>query len=379
VRVALLGPVYPYRGGIAHHTASLFGAFTGLGHDVRVYNFTRQYPGLLFPGQRQTDTSREPIVVPSERTVDSLNPATWVRTAWRMRRFRPDVVVVQWWHPFFAPSYGTIARLVRRQGSSRVVFLCHNVRPHDATVWDEGLLRWAYGAADAFVLQAAVEEPVLRRLVRGHPPVAAVPHPTYDVFVGPGPRPSAAAARSSLGLAAERVLLFFGLVRPYKGLGVLIEAMARLRHLDLALVVAGEFYEDAAPHRRRIAALGLTQRIHLNDRYIPNEQVPQYFAAADLVVLPYLSATQSGIVQIAYAFGVPVVVSAVGGIPEVVTSGETGLLVAPGDPEALAGAIARFFDEDLGPRMRAGIERRRGELTWPRVAEAILDVAMGGT
>jgi glycosyltransferase involved in cell wall biosynthesis len=370
VKVALLGPAHPYRGGIAHYTASLYRAIESAGHPVRLYNFTRQYPGFLFPGVTQTDQSEQAITVPSLRCVDTLNPATWISTAVRIGRYQPDLLVVQWWHPYFSPSYGTIARLSRRFGKSKVVILCHNVLPHEATVLDKRLLRFAYGSAEAFVVQAPREEALLRPLLRREVHVEVVPHPRYDVFAEDAVEIEPSVARETLGIKGDRVILFFGYIRPYKGLSVLIQAMSQLENQDIKLIIAGECYSDKRSYVNQLEVLGLTDRVYFFDRYIANEEVPTFFAAADVAVLPYLTATQSGVAQLAFALGVPVIVSAVGGIPDVVEDGETGLLVPPDHPELLAAAIDRFYDDDLEQTLRDAV-KRQGAGGWDSLVDAL--------
>ncbi|MBN1944557.1 MAG: glycosyltransferase [Bradymonadales bacterium] len=372
MKLAFVGPCYPYRGGIAHYNSSLALAARECGHEVRLYNFTRQYPGPLFPGATQLDPSPPgPDTPTSIRCIDSLNPLTWLLTGRRIKRFRPDLVVVQWWHPFFAPSFGTIARSVRRHRTATVLFLCHNVFPHEASAVDRLLLRYAYGQADGFVVQASVERDKIHSLLGRDAVVEVAPHPPYDRFTRQATPIDPATARQTLGLTASRILLFFGLIRPYKGLGVLLEALARVQTPDLQLVVVGECYEDKKRYRDQIDRLGIGGRVLLVTRYIPDDQVPLYFAAADVAVLPYLSATGSGIAQMAFAFGLPVIVSGVGGIPEMVKEGETGLLVPPGCPDVLARAIDRFYSERLADRLRAGIQADRRENGWRSVVEAL--------
>lgn len=368
--VALLGPVYPYRGGIAHYTARLAQALHDTGHAPLVVNLTRQYPAALFPGSTQEDTSRQAFETPSVRWVDSMRPDTWISTAARLRRQGVTTLAVQWWHPYFAPSFGSIARLCRRAGLD-VVFVCHNVEPHERSPADRLLLRWAYGGASRFVVHARAERERMEHYARGRR-VDVVPHPTYDLFAT-GPQPTRQQAREALGLHGDdEVALFFGLIRPYKGLPVLLEALAHGRERRrIRLVIAGECYGDASEVTAQIERLGLTDRVTAHLHYIANEEVGRYMQAADVVVAPYLHATQSGIVQVAYAFGVPVITTRVGGIPEVVWQGETGLLVEPGDRDGLANALVRFFAEGLGPDMRRGVERRRLELTWERLARVV--------
>jgi glycosyltransferase involved in cell wall biosynthesis len=370
VTIAVLGPVYPYRGGIAHYTARLVRALAEAGEEVLTVNLTRQYPSALFPGSSQEDGSKQPFDTVSERWVDSMRPDSWFRTVVRLRRRGVKKLVIQWWHPYFAPAFGTIGRLARRAGIE-VVFVCHNVEPHEGTPFDRLALAWAYGGADRFVVHAQAERSKLERYAGGRP-VAVVAHPVYDLFAE-GVLPDPAAARAELGLGAEEeVLLFFGLIRPYKGLEVLLRAMpAILAKRPVKLVIAGECYGDDQPLHALIEQLGIGGALKLDLKYVPNEAVASYMVAADAVVVPYLHATQSGIVQVAYAFGKPVITTRVGGIPEVVWEGETGLLVPPSDPAALAAAVERFFAEELAKPFAAGIARRLPELSWEHLARVV--------
>ncbi|MCA9564491.1 MAG: glycosyltransferase [Myxococcales bacterium] len=371
MNIAILGPVHPYRGGIAHYTTSLMQALERAGHQCRVINFTRQYPDLLFPGKTQEDTTESAFEVDSQRLIDSANPVSWVKTSRMLGRERPDVVLVQWWHPYFAFSYGTIGHLVRRFSGSKIIFLCHNVLPHESSFVDRVLTRYAFGGASGFIVQASEQAKLLASLVGEGRPVEVAPHPVYDVFAKGEVKLEQEAARRQLGTKAPNVLLFFGYIRPYKGLRILLHALAKLQTEDVELIVAGECYEKVQEYRDLINELGLSDRVQLFDRYVENDEVPGLFAAADVVVLPYLSATQSGIVQVAYAFGKPVIVSRVGGIPEVVDEGHSGLLVEPDDPQGLATAIDRFYEENLAETLSAGVIEKREEFGWDKVVSAV--------
>ncbi|MCB9506870.1 MAG: glycosyltransferase [Myxococcales bacterium] len=371
MRVAVLGPVHPYRGGIAHYTARLAKELVAEGHDVLVLNLSRQYPAALFPGTTQEDSSERRFDVPAERIVDSLDPRTWVRAARRLREWRAELLVVQWWHPYFAASFGVIAGAARAAGVE-TVFVCHNVLPHESSPVDRLLAGLAYRTASRFVVHARAEAARVATLIRD-PNVGVHPHPIYDLFDSTEPSAaSAEAARAALNISAERVLLFFGLIRHYKGLDILLDAMPRIaRETGASLLVAGECYDDLAALEAQIDRLGIRDHVRLDARYVANEEVPTLVAAADAVVLPYRHATQSGVAQVAYACGRPVITTAVGGIPEVVWDGETGLLVPPEDPGAIADAVARFYREDLGPVLRAGVERRAKELSWAGLVEVV--------
>ena len=375
MRVAVLGPVYPYRGGIAHYTARLARELVAEGHDVLVVNLTRQYPAALFPGTTQEDASRDTFDVPAERLVDSLDPRSWARAARRVRAFGADLLVVQWWHPYFAASFGAVAYACRAFGI-RVVFVCHNVLPHEASPVDRVLAAAAFGSASSLLVHARAEAARVPKvapwLARRPGGVLVHPHPVYDLFEAGAPI-ERDEARAQLGVRAERVLLFFGLIRRYKGLDILLDAMPRVvAETGAFLLIAGECYDDLPALEAQIDRLGLRDHVRLDARYVANEEVPTLVAACDAVVLPYRHATQSGVAQVAYACGRPVISTAVGGIPEVVWEGETGLLVPPEDPGALADAIVRFYRDDLASTLREGVARRVGELSWAGLVQALV-------
>ncbi len=373
MRVALLGPTHPHRGGIAHYTTLLARAFAK-SHETHIVSFSRLYPGLLFPGVTQFDRSMEALLPPvePEPLLDSVNPLTWRRTGVRLRALAPDLLVVPWWHPFFGPSLGTASRLARRGDRPKRIFLVHNVEPHEPTPVDRWLAGYGLGAADGFMVHAQAEAERLRSRARGRP-IRVHPHPTYEFFSER--RPSRESARAAIG-ARGRVILFFGYVRPYKGLADLLEAL-RLAGGDAwdQLYVVGEFYEPRARYEAALQEPALQSKVTVVDRYLPNEEVATYFAAADVVALPYRSATGSGIAQVAFGAGVPVIATRTGGLEEVVEEGISGLLVPPSDPSALARAIERYFGENLGPRLRQGVEGTRGRFSWNALKDALIDLS----
>jgi len=375
LRFALVGTAYPQRGGIAHYVALLSRALQEAGHEVLVISFSRQYPGFLFPGTSQEETGPESIPVDAAPLIDTLNPVSWMRAAHRLIGFRPHLVVFKYWMPFFAPAYGTIVRLVKRR-RIRTCFLLDNVIPHERRIGDLAMTRYALAPVDTFVAQSKSVAEDLRRF-RPEAPLWQVPHPVYSIF---GDAPGREAARARLGVRAREVALFFGFIRRYKGLLTLLEAVARIpADRDFQLLVGGEFYEDPAPYRAAIAELGLAERVVLHDRYIPNEEVGEFFSAANVVVLPYLSATQSGIAQIAFHYDRPVITTDVGGLPEIVEDGVAGDIVPPGDAEALARTLLAYFDEGREAIYSPRVAQVKERFSWGRLVEALEEAAGAGS
>jgi glycosyltransferase involved in cell wall biosynthesis len=374
MRVVLIGPAYPYRGGIAHFTTSLARTFQEE-HSTWVVNFRRLYPSLLFPGKTQLDESASPIRVHSHRWLDSIAPWTYWTTGRRIRRLQPDLVVFQWWHPFFAPAYRGVCEAMGRALRERTIFLCHNVLPHESSPVDRLLSRLAFAYPRRFLVQSREDRGRLQELKPGAR-IVVRPHPIYEVFVRN--EVDAVEARRRLGVEG-RMLLFFGLIRPYKGLSVLLEAFARAaEEIQATLWVVGEFYEPREPYDELVERLGIGRRIRWVDRYVPDEEVELYFRACDGVVLPYRSATQSGIVQVAYAFDRPVIVTRVGGLPDVVEDGRTGLVVPPDDPEALARAMVRFYREGMDRRGPEAVARVKGRFSWESCRDGLIELVREG-
>ncbi len=387
MKLAILGPAHPLRGGIAYYLALLNRELVRAGHDVTFIGFKKQYPErvpnlplvrrLRFPGSDQRDSGAATIPVPNEPLFVPWNPWSWWRTARAVARSGADVLVLKWWIPFFGPGYFAVAAFLHRR-HVRVVAILDNVVPHESWPLGRFITRAALGQMDGFIAQSKAVESDLLTLLPGTDParIRLVPHPTYD-FTAAAP-PDQQTARRELGLGESRVILFFGFIKAYKGLLVLLEAVPHLRAQfgdDIRVLVVGDFYEDPSPYRRRIAELAIGDRVTLVPGYTPNDEVPRYFVASDLVVLPYLSATQSGIVQIAYRYDRPVVTTNVGGLPEFVSEGETGYLVPPGDSVALAAAIARFYREADRAAMARAITARRAETSWARLVAAITELA----
>ena len=373
MRICLVGPSHPYRGGISHYTAMLAREMRAQ-HEILLLNFSRLYPGFLFPGRTQFDEGAPALALDSRRLIDSVQPLSWRRAADEVCDFRPDIVVFQWWQPFFAPAYHSMCGRIRARTKARIVFVCHNVLPHESSPVDRALTKLAFARADGFVVQSREDGRILASLRPGAR-VEFNPMPVFDLFSAGGASADPVRLRRELNVGT-RVILFFGLVRAYKGLHTLLQAFAlEATALDATLLIVGEFYEDRAPYDAAIRELGIGDRVRIVDRYVPDADVPAYFRAADVVVLPYVTATQSAIVQTAFSFERPVIVTAVGGLPDVVKDGVTGYVVPPQNPRALADAMLRFYREDAGPRMSAAIREHAGEFAWSRCVDAILSAA----
>lgn len=369
MRIGLLGPAHPLRGGIAQYLALLAGELSQE-HIVHYLSLIRQYPSFLFPGQSQEDPSDSPLVVPNERVLDPMNPLTWSQAARRARELQLDALVYKWWIPFFGPAYAPVLAGAKK-GGAVTIMIADNLVPHEKRPFDQGLTRLVTDRTDGYLVMSKAVEQDVARLLPGAP-VRRVPHPVYAQYGAAGRSRDEARARA--GLTGD-VLLFFGFVRRYKGLDVLIEAMPRVRaKRDVTLVVAGEFYEPVAPLRARIAELALDDCVRVLDRYVADEEVGDLVAAADAVVLPYRSATQSGVVLVAYAGGCPVISTAVGGLPEVVEEGVTGHLVPPEDPAALADAILGFYARGGRAAYEPAVHAAARRFSWSTVTDGLLEL-----
>lgn len=371
MRIVIVGPAYPLRGGIAHFNATLAREL-GKRHQVDTVTFRRQYPVFLFPGTTQEETSAPLHVAPAPQLIDSINPLNWISVGRQLRRRHADLFIFHYWMPFFAPCFSAIARTAARGTRARSLLIVHNLLPHERHPLDATLTRAMIRSVDSLIV---LSETVERELNEFQPGVRYrnVPHPVYSLF---GEAMDRSMARQELGITADRVLLFFGYIRKYKGLRTLLEAMALLpESLGVELLVVGEFYEDAGPYRDLVNARGLSTRVRIVPEYVPNDRVSAYFSAADAVVLPYHAGTQSGIAQIAFNFDRPVIATSIGGLGEVVKPGETGLVVPPGDAAALAGAIQQFYGRSLRDPLTVGVQKAKQAYGWKRLTDTIEELA----
>lgn len=374
-RIAVIGPVFPYKGGIAHYT-SLLAKELAIDHDVMVVSYSLQYPGFLYPGCEQKDFENDFFKIENTKyLINSINPFTWIRTVWEISQFHPDLVILPWFNPFFGPAFFTISSLLKVFCCCKVLFLIHNVLPHERLPFDWLIAGITLKRGDFHIVQSGESEAKLLKLLK-NPVYRKLSHPTYNVFVNGGLM-SRKESRERLRLPDKaQVVLFFGFVREYKGLGCLIDALPEIRNSlpDARLLVAGDFFDDKEKYLGKIEKIGAGPMVDFYDYYIPDREVEVFFKAADLIVLPYISASQSGVVQMAFGFGKPVVVTSVGGLPEVVEDGRTGFVVPPKNPEALAKAVVRFFIEKKGGDFSSAILEEQERFSWERLVEQIEEV-----
>ena len=368
----MVGPAHPYRGGIAAFNERLAREFVSEGHEVSIHTFSLQYPGFLFPGKTQFTSEPAPGGMEIHRTISSVNPLSWSRTASLIEAGKPDLVIFQYSIPFLAMSLGRIARKLRRKGI-KTVCVAHNIVPHEKRAGDKMLTSYLVKSMDGFIVLSSQVELDLKKF-NMNKPFRLSPHPLYDTYGDPV---SKSEARKLLGLDENRhLVLFFGIVRDYKGLDLLLKAFDRyaVRQFSMDLMVVGEFYTEVEPYLSLIKEKSLEKQVRIVNEYVPDSEVYKYFCAADLVVQPYKHATQSGVTQIAYHFNKPMVVTNVGGLPELIPHGVVGFVVDP-EPVQIADAIATYFiqarEEEFSENMKA-VKKR---YTWDRMVDAIMDLS----
>lgn len=368
MKIAYLSTFYPLRGGIAQFNALLFREFEK-NHEVKAFNFKRQYPNLLFPGETQYVTEGDNAdKIPSEEILDTINPISYLKTAKQIKAFEPDVVITKYWMTFFGPSLGAV---LKRQKNAKRISILDNVIPHEKRFFDGPANRYFLKHNDAFVVMS---DSVLNDLLSLKPDAKylRIDHPVYNQF---GARTPHEEALSKLKLdPAKKYLLFFGFIREYKGLDLLIES---LNHLDddIHVIVAGETYGSFDAYTNLISKHGLTDRVHLFNQYISDEEVTTYFSASDVCILPYKSATQSGITAIAHHFEVPIIATDVGGLKEKVKDGINGLIVPKPDSIQIADAVKKYYQENLTEEFREAIREDNALNTWENFAEKIIEFA----
>lgn len=373
MKIVILGTAWPYRGGLAVYNERMAREFAAEGDEVSIYTFTLQYPSFLFPGKTQYSTEPSPQDLRIVRSLNSVNPFSWQKTGRAIRALQPDILIIKFWLPFMAPCLGRVARIVKRGGRTRVVSILDNIIPHEHRPGDRLLSRYFCRSVDGFV---AMSESVLEDLNRFDTvkPRVFCRHPLYDNF---GPKASRDEALEFLGLdPGQRYMLFFGLIRDYKGLDLLLKAYAdsRFRKMNVRLIVAGEFYSGSEKYLEMEKQLGLEGMVVWKSDFVPDSEVRYCFGAADIVVQPYKSATQSGVTQIAYHFEKPMLVTDVGGLAEIVPDGRVGYVVRP-DEHAIADALVDFFSNNRQNEFTEGILAEKKKYAWSNMTRSVRKAA----
>jgi glycosyltransferase involved in cell wall biosynthesis len=369
MKIIIVGTAYPYRGGLASFNERLAHEYANEGHEVEIITFTLQYPNFLFPGKSQFSSEKPPKDLNIQRRINSINPFNWIKVGKEIKKKAPDLLLFCYWTSFIAPCFATIARYVRSP-QTKIVGLVHNMIPHEPTPLDKWLPRYFVKNMDGFLAMANSVVEDIQHFDKKNKPKVVVPHPVYDHY---GKIVSKNEAALKLGLPEnKRYVLFFGFIRHYKGLDLLLEAFAdqRLKDMEIQLMVAGEFYENPEPYLKQIAHLGLSNRVELRTNFIPESEVKYYFSLADLVAQPYRSATQSGVSQIAYHFEKPMLVTNVGGLAEIIPNGKVGYVVN-GQPKEIADAIVDFYQNHREETFLPNIKTEKQKYSWDKMTAAI--------
>lgn len=369
LKIIIIGPGYPLRGGPALLNENLCLELNKAGHEAQIVSFSFQYPSFLFPGSEQYDTSRQkpPIVIHS--VLHTLNPFSWMRVARFIKHQQPDVVLIRYWLPYFAPSLGTIARLIRKH--TKVFAIADNIIPHEKRPGDKILTNYFIKPLNGIVCMSQKVEHDLKILFPEKKYIR-VYHPLYEVYP---PAVDMKTAREELGLPPNKtILLFFGLIRKYKGLDILLQAMEKIkaRYPEVVLLVAGDFYEDRKNYEPLLTELINEGRLILHGQFIPDSRIHYYFCAANVCVQPYRNATNSGVSMVSYFYGLPVIATRVGGLPEIIPHGQCGLL-SDAEPDAIANAIDQYLTNSLEKEFRKNIVEFRKNFQWDSFVQKVLD------
>ncbi|MEP7265459.1 MAG: glycosyltransferase [Bacteroidota bacterium] len=367
--VVVIGPAYPLRGGIAAYTQRLAQEFVKQNYQTTVYTFSLQYPSFLFPGKTQFSSDQPPADLSIKVAINSINPFNWIKIGKEIRKLNPQLVIFNYWLPLMAPCYGTIARIIRKNKTTACLAVIHNMIPHEKRMGDKPFSKYFIQSCSGYVTMTKQVDKDLEVFTSSQNKLI-VPHPVYDTY---GNSVSKVEASKYLNVdAADKYLLFFGLVRRYKGLDILLHALAdeRVRKLNIRLLVAGEFYEERSYYDDLIQNLDIYNKVVIKSDFIPDEEVKYYFSIADLIILPYRNATQSGVSSLAIHFDKPMIVSNFGGLPDTVVNGETGF-VTEADAISIADAIVTYYTKVDQEAMKKQVEKEKQKYSWLNVVNAL--------
>lgn len=374
-KIVIIGPAWPLRGGLASFDERLAREFTSQGNQTTIYTFSLQYPGFLFPGTTQYSSEPAPADLSIKVGINSINPLNWIKVGRTLQQIKPDLIVVRYWLPFMGPCLGTILRLAKKNRHTKVVCIADNIVPHEHRPGDTAFTSYFVKPVDAFV---TMSEKVLADLKTfSSKPALRIVHPLYDNF---GEALTKKEAREHLDLPTEKkIILFFGFIRKYKGLDLLLEAMQdeRIRSAGIQLLIAGEFYEKREEYAEQISRLGISHQLILRTDFIPDSEVRYYLSAADFVIQPYRNATQSGVTPLAYHFEKPMLVTNVGGLPDLVPHEKVGIVTEP-QPQAIASGILRLYELGDGWFL-SHLREEKKQYSWQKLTAAIETMAFANT
>jgi glycosyltransferase involved in cell wall biosynthesis len=344
-KIVIVGPAYPYRGGNSLYVSSVYNKLIKF-FDVSVVNFKLLYPSFLFPGTTQNDLSEKLVYkIPSERMINSINPYTWLKAAKYVKSLNPDLVIFDWWNPFFGPALYTISKLIKSKLKNKILFITENVVSHEGRFIDKTLTKIGIKNSNMFLVLSGIVENQIKEYSKGRK-IYRSALPIYDCYITKD-NANPSEFKKSLGFSkSDIILLFFGYVRKYKGLRILIDAIPEVikKKSNVKLLIVGEFYDSSGKYFKQIEDQNLKENVKIIEKFVPNEDVGNYYSISDIVILPYLEGTQSGVLNIAYGFRKPVIVTNVGGLAEDVDEEKTGFITEPENTQALVKAILRYIE-----------------------------------
>lgn len=371
-RIIILGTAHPFRGGLASYNERLAVEFQNQGHEVVIYTFTIQYPSFLFPGKTQFSEEPAPVGLKILRKVNAINPFNWIKIGNEIKKSNPDILIFKYWLPFMGPCFGTIARRVKKNKHTKIITILDNVIPHESRVGDKSFTKYFLKPVDAFIAMSKSVEVDLKKFDTTKP-CSFNPHPLFDNF---GESISKNKAKEILGLDLQKkYILFFGIIRDYKGLDLLLQAFKNIADKDesINLLVAGEYYSNEEKYKTLIDTLHIQSRVKVVNQFINDSEVKNYFCAADIIAQPYKHATQSGVTQIAYHFEIPMLVTNVGGLPEMIPNEIVGYVVEPKVDE-ISNALLRFYQEQKEDFFKQNIKIEKQKYTWQKLTEKIFNL-----
>jgi glycosyltransferase involved in cell wall biosynthesis len=369
LKFLIIGPAFPLRGGIANFNTALYHEIVKQGHEAVIYSFSLQYPNFLFPGKSQFEDTEKPADINIKTVINSINPLNWIGVSKQIIKEKPDYIVVQFWMPFFAPSVATILKRAKRKLNVKIITISHNFFPHEKRIGDNLLLKYYTKVSKNYI---ALSESVKTDIenFQTNAEVKFIPHPIYNIF---GNIVSKEESREFLKLQKEeKIVLFFGIIRQYKGLDLLIESIHKIKKLNIKVIVAGEFYEDKKRYIDQINKYELQNSFIILDEFVKSEEIKYYFCASDIVVQPYLSATQSGVTQIGYHFERPMLVTNVGGLAEIVPHMKAGY-VCERNAQEIADSIIDFYENNREEQFVKFVSEYKENFNWNKLVQGILE------